>query len=205
MAEATEGDEIDLRNIEKAYDTLTGLCEEEEDLNSCFSDSESFHSCCSTDGSYCSFYSLENDMCKDGNDKELEDRTDIPDDCSQSNFNETRKTDGKFSLVQVDSLETKTDLCHVNNQQHLAHEESMKFFMNCWSDSNLSSSGSSLAETSFDSDGTCTTTSRCMRKRPLLRRSTMTTLNRKPWNYAAGSPCLKLQNSWSTSRKASMI
>ena len=128
--------------------------------------------------------------------------TDVMNDvCDIVKEEDEEETDGTFSPIKF--YDSEEDINNDNNDYKiLSDEEKQNYCENIWSDSNsLSSSGSSLAERSLDSDGSCSTSRAPMRRPPLIRRNTISTTNRKPWNYAAGSPACHKQLPWPVGTK----
>ena len=161
-----------------------------DDNSETFSCCDSFSSCHSSLGSCSdsSYYSFDEDY-------ELTEHDDVEQgDVNQSITTNSNNADAVIIRIcgidNTDDEETETDGKLLSVQLHNSEEAINKH--NLWSDSNsVSSSQSSLAEKSLDSEGNCSKSS-CLftrKKRPALsRRATVGTFDRKPWNYAAGSP-----------------
>lgn len=199
--------------------------ENEETISWC----GSFKSCQSRLGSECSYYSFDDDgvqsdldddvlnvsncdelsetnyidsLQQDVTDLIIRATTDVMNDvCDIANEEDEEETDGKFSPIKFYNSEEDINN-DTNDYEILSDEEKQKYCDSIWSDSNsLSSSGSSLAERSLDSDGSCSTSRAPVRRPPLIRRNTISTTNRKPWNYAAGSPACHKQLPWPVGTK----
>ena len=110
------------------------------------------------------------------------------------NDNEKEEADDEFSPVKF--YNSEEDINNPNLFKIATLQDEDKCCDSVWSDSNsVSSSGSSLVERSLDSHGSCNKSRlfSTSRRTSLSRRATVTTCDRKPWNYGAGSPsCQKL-------------
>merc|ERR1712106_576905 len=175
----------------------------------------SFKSCQSRLGSECSYYSFDEDEDDKDPDYRALDEDALEMDKSDSQHSvDKQNSESNIHTLVLSTEDVRVGVCSITKKEteeenlgdevlplsfydseeditnyNIEHEHN-GFCVAAWIDSNsLSSSGSSLAERSLDSDGSCRTATKTARRGPLLiRRNTVSLTNRKPWNYAAGSP-----------------